>query len=378
MGKFYDVAIIGAGSMGMAAGYFLAKQGKSTLLLDANDPPHANGSHHGSTRIIRHAYGEGRQYVSLVLRAQELWEALEKDSGNRIFEKTGVLGIGDEDSAFIKETIESAHQYKLPLEVLSANEVKKRWPGIQVPNHFVGCFEPNSGFLYSEECIRSYRKLALNHGADLKVNTKVEQVNSVDGKVEIITNHNETFYAQKVVVSAGAWASKLLATMDLPLQPTRKTFAWFDTKSDSFDHPKFPAFFFDIGERLYYGFPNIDDAGLKLGRHDGGQDTDPDEVNRVFGSLASDEGDLREFLDEFMPQASGKINYGKVCLYTKTTDDHFILDHHPKNPNIIIAAGFSGHGFKFSSVIGEILSQLAMEGKTEHDISLFRLGRFNK
>mgnify|MGYP002555383141 FL=1 len=172
----YDAVIIGAGTMGMAAGAHLAKQNVKTLLIDAYDPPHHHGSHHGDTRMIRHAYGEGRQYVTLVKRAQQLWEELEKESGYTIFEKTGVLGLGPSDSTFLLETIASAKTQDLPLQVLSSLEVKEKWPGISIPDNFIGCFEAESGFIYCERAIQAYREIALQNGAALLTNTPVQQI----------------------------------------------------------------------------------------------------------------------------------------------------------------------------------------------------------
>ncbi|MGV3489625.1 MAG: N-methyl-L-tryptophan oxidase [Tuberibacillus sp.] len=372
----YDVIVAGAGSMGMAAGYFLAKNGARTLLIDAFDPPHAQGSHHGETRIIRHAYGEGRQYVTMALRAQELWEELQKETGSRIFERTGVLGAGDPSSPFIAETFASAAQYGLPVERLSADDIKKRWPGITVPDHFVGCFEPNSGVLFSEACIKGYRELALKHGAELKINSPVEAI-TYDEHGVIVQSRTGTYHANKLIVAAGAWTQKLLSSLNLPLKPTRKVFAWFETKTKEYSHPNFPAFSFVLEDRTYYGFPSFDDGGLKIGRHDGGEPIQPGTDKPEFGTYDSDEGDLRFFLDRYMPHASGQLKQGKVCMYTLTPDEHFIIDHHPESKNIVIAAGFSGHGFKFSSVIGEILSQLVTGTPVSHDLSLFSLKRFN-
>jgi len=372
----YDVIVIGAGSMGMAAGYFLAKKGAKTLLIDAFDPPHDHASHHGETRIIRHAYGEGRQYVRLVLRAQELWEALERESGYTLFERTGVLGIGEPSSPFLTETFASAAQYGLPVERLNAAQIRKRWPGITLPDDFIGCFEPDSGVLYSERCIQVFRELALKFGADLTVNTPVKNI-QYDRHGVTVDTISGTYRGKNVIVTAGAWAGKLLPELQLPLQPTRKVFAWFETNAPLFEPAQFPAFTFDLGDRTFYGFPSFNGSGLKVGRHDGGEPTDPDTLNRAFGTNASDEGDLRSFLDRFMPQASGRLKQGKVCLYTKTPDDHFIIDRHPNFSHVVIAAGFSGHGFKFSSAIGEVLCQMVTGEEEHHDLSLFSLRRFS-
>lgn len=373
----YDVIIVGAGSMGMAAGYFLARKGVRTLMLDANNPPHTMGSHHGDTRIIRHAYGEGKQYVPLALRAHELWMELEEASETRLFTQTGVLSAGPKNRPFLGELQESADAYSLPLEVLSAQEVNNRWPGIKLPEDFYACFEPTSGVLYPERCITAYRKLALASGAELLTDTRVTDIQP-DGDGVIVRTESQTYRGQKVLLSAGAWNPSLLTSLGLsvPLAPTRKTVAWFGAEESLYGFERFPAFLFNLDNAMFYGFPSFDGAGLKIGRHDGGLAIDPDRLERTFGAFLSDEGDVRSFLETYMPQAAGPLRQGSVCLYTMTPDEHFVIDRHPACPQIVIAAGFSGHGFKFASAVGEATSQLLAEGKSALDLSMFSLDRF--
>lgn len=372
----YDVAIIGAGTMGMAAGAFLAQQNVKTVLIDAFDPPHIHGSHHGDTRLIRHAYGEGRQYVTLVKRAQQLWEELEQQTGFNIFEKTGVVGLGPQDSSFLQETIAAAHKYNLPLEMLSGKEINERWPGFSVPDHFIGCFESESGILYSENAIRAYKKIAIAHGAQLIAHTPVQHIDLHDEQGVKITTEHTTFHAKKVIVTVGAWAAKLLPDLELPIQPIRKAVAWFEAPSKLYDAVNFPAFFVEDRDKKFYGFPSLNGTGLKIGRSDGGQPIDPNLQTQNFGVYESDEGDLRQGLELYLNHANGKLKQGKTCLYTLSSDNDFIVDFHPKDHRVIFACGFSGHGFKFGSVMGEVLSQLALAGESELDISIFALNRF--
>ncbi|OIK13137.1 N-methyltryptophan oxidase [Bacillus sp. MUM 116] len=373
----FDVIVIGAGSMGMAAGYFLSKNGKRTLLIDSFNPPHDKGSHHGDTRIIRHAYGEGEEYVPLALKAQELWNDLENMTGKKLFLQTGVLNVGMEKTDFIQNIISSSKTYSLPLDVLDCNEVNKRWPGITLPNEYIGCFEPTSGVLKCEDCIAAYRELAEQHGTSILSHSRVKEISVHDNGVTIKTDH-QTLYSDALVVSAGAWSGSLLSMLglNLPLQPTRKTFAWFDANDDFFHHNDFPAFSFETAQGLYYGFPSIHGSGLKVGRHDGGEKINPDVSIPGFGQLAEDEADLKEFLHHYIPSIQ-HLKYGKTCMYTLTPDEDFIIDLHPHYSNVAIAAGFSGHGFKFSSVVGKILSELIISGKTEQNISSFSIKRFS-
>ena len=363
--------------MGMAAGAFLAQKQVKTVLIDAFNPPHNHGSHHGDTRMIRHAYGEGRHYVTLVKRAQQLWEELEEQTSYKIFKKTGVIGLGPKDSSFLKETIAAAKKYELPLEVLNSSEVNEKWSGFSVPEHFIGCFEAESGLIYSENAIRAYKEIAIKNGAEFVPNTPVRHIEIDDEMGVKIITENKIFRAKKVIITVGAWASKLLPDLKLPIQPTRKAFGWFEAPESLYDDSNFPSFYVEDKDSMCYGFPSIDGAGLKIGRSDGGQKIDPNQHIQNFGQYDSDEDELRSFLTTYMPEANGTLIQGKTCLYTLSTDNDFIIDHHPEHDRIIFACGFSGHGFKFASVMGEVLTQLATEGQSNFDISPFSLKRFS-
>lgn len=373
----FDVIIVGAGSMGISAGYYLSKIGKRVLLIDSFDPPHDQGSHHGETRIIRHAYGEGGDYVPLALRAQELWGQLEEESGEKLFYQTGFLSTGEPSSSYLKGVVNSAEKYRLPLEFIDAKEIHERWPGISVPDYFIGLYEPQSGVLKSEEAIRTYRKLAVKNGATIVSNKRVRHIHVKSNEVRVDTK-KESFYAKSLIITSGAWSSGLLSEvgLNLPLQPVRKTIGWFKAEEELYSSSVFPAFSFSLSGREYYGFPSFDGTGLKVGRHDGGEPIDADDYLASFGVRKEDEKDLRDFLQQYLPKANGPLNYGRVGKYTLTPDRDFVIDLHPTYKNVAIAAGFSGHGFKFSSVVGEILTQLITEGSSEYALSLFSIDRF--
>ncbi len=374
----YDVIIVGAGSMGMAAGYYLSRTNQSILLLDAHTPPHDQASHHGETRIIRHAYGEGEAYVPLALTAQRLWYELEQISGRSLFLNTGVLNAGQRSSHSMQTIIKSAQQYDLPLEILTAEEVKTRWSGLTMPDDYIGCFEPTSGVLKCEECIEAYRDLAVANGVDIRTNAKVTTLTAHANGVDV-TVGQDTYSANALIVAAGAWSGPLLEQigLSLPLSPVRKTFAWFKAEEEVFNDTVFPAFAFDTPAGYYYGFPSIGRAGLKIGRHDGGIPVDPNQPRRPFGQETGDLTDLQQFTNTFMP-AIDTLAHGKTCLYTMTPDEDFIIDLHPDYPHIAIAAGFSGHGFKFSSLVGKVLSELIVEKSTTEPIAPFSIKRFKQ
>ena len=384
MQPHFDCIVVGAGSMGMAAGYYLARDGHQVALFDSFDPPHTQGSHHGETRIIRHAYTtEGDTYVPLAKRAQQLWNELAELTGKPLFLNTGSICIGAPGSGFVAQVERSAHAHQIPLEVLTGAEVRARFEGINVPDNYIGCYEPEAGVLRCEDCISSYRELAQAAGAELHTHTRVTAIEVQPEGVTVQTSKG-VFTARRLIVSAGAWSEQLLQSLyghSLPLRPTRKTVGWFQPAGAAYNAPQhataageFPVFIFDLLQRQYYGFPVLDGLGLKVGRHDSGERINPDDDDRSF--IAEDEEELRWLLQRHMPGANGDLTQGKVCIYTFTPDEHFIIDTLPDHPHVAVSAGFSGHGFKFVSVMGEILRDLVMTGQSEFDLSLFRADRF--
>lgn len=371
-----DVIIIGAGSMGMAAGYYLAKQNKKVVLIDPHDPPHTKGSHHGETRLIRHAYGEGESYVPMALRAQELWLELEKEANRKIFHQTGVLNFGTPDSDFLKNVRRSVEIHSLPADFLTAEEVNERWPGFQLSDELTSCYEPDSGILMSEEAIRAYRELAEQHGAELLMNTHIQKVTASDHAVTV-TAADRTITGRKLIITAGKGTNTVLKLLgqQLPLQPMRTNVSWFQADAALHNPSAFPAWAYDDGETGFYGFPDIGGAGLKIGDHNAGFPISPDEELTPFGEEPDDGQYVGEFLRQHMRIEPVHLK-GQACIYTNSPDEDFIIDHLPGHQSIIVACGFSGHGFKFASAVGEILSDLAMNRKTKTDIAAFAISRF--
>lgn len=373
----YDVIVIGAGSMGMSAGYFLAKQGVKTLLLDAFDPPHTSGSHHGDTRLIRHAYTGSSAYTSLALRADRLWTDLEAATGERLLVRSGVLNAASADDRSMEEKWNRAQEFGLQVESLSADEIRKRWPGIELPETYRGLYESEAGYVFSEACVRAYRQQALAHGAVLLANTPVKRIEAANGGATVYTDAG-VFTADRLIVSLGAWFGSIGNFLPLPIRAVRKAVAWFASEKGLFEEGSFPGFTIG-GEGTgtdYYGFPSMNGSGVKIGRHDSGQLWTPGQPFEPFGAYPEDEQDLRQALQVFMPRAAGKVLRGVVCKYELTPDEDFIIDKHPEHDHIWIAGGFSGHGFKFASAIGEVLSELATKQTTEQDLSPFAISRF--
>jgi len=373
----YDVIVVGAGSMGMSAGYQLARRGVKTLLIDAFDPPHEEGSHHGEPRLIRHAYDGGETYVRLALRADELWREAEALTGRKLLERSGVLNLADPDVYSIQGKRSDSERLGVVTELLQASEVQYRWPGLTLPERYQALYEPAAGYLFSEQCVAAYKQLALASGAHLEANTPVRGITTQAGSVIVHTSKGD-YAAGSVILSAGAWFGTFAPFVKLPIRPVRKVVGWFETNGPAYDAGRFPGFTLGTGQGGYYGFPSIGGAGLKIGRHDGGVPWQPGEAPAPFGAYPDDEGDLRSALTAFMPGAAGRLLQSAVCKYELTPDEHFLIDRHPEHPQVILAGGFSGHGFKFSSAVGELLADLVQCRGSETDLSLFSLSRFTQ
>ncbi|WP_127491127.1 N-methyl-L-tryptophan oxidase [Paenibacillus glycanilyticus] len=374
--KKYDVIVVGAGSMGISAGYELARRGAETLLIDAFDPPHGEGSHHGEPRLIRHAYSGGSAYISLAIRADEKWLQLEEATGLKLLERAGVLNIADTDVYDFRERQNDAETQGVTVEWLTGEQIRKRWPNVKVSDNFRGMYEPYAGYLYSEKAVAAYKQEALRAGAQFIANTFVTGLRTEkDGSVTVHTKGG-SYQAERVILSAGAWFKMLQPFLFLPIRSVRKVVGWFETVDSTFDSSVFPGFTIGTKNGGFYGFPSIDGAGVKIGRHDGGVPWEPGKTLAPFGAYREDEEDLRQALESYLPGATGKLLRGAVCKYELTPDEDFIIDHHPLYKNVVIAGGFSGHGFKFASAIGEVLADLALNGRTSWDISPFRLSRF--
>ncbi|MFD0587409.1 N-methyl-L-tryptophan oxidase [Paenibacillus sp. GCM10027627] len=371
----YDVIIAGAGSMGMSAGYYLARSGAKTLMIDAFDPPHTSGSHHGDSRLMRHAYSGSPVYTEMALRSDYLWRELEAEGDAALFVQSGVLNMGQWDSELLKTKEERASNYRIPIESLNADDIRGRWKGLQIPDHTRGLYEPQAGFLLSEACVQTYRNLAIRQGAKLLTHTPIITYRA-DGHSVSVETKEGIYYADKLILCMGAWFQTKVSQAELPIQAVRKAVGWFEAPGSLFDHTRFPGFTFSNGQGEYYGFPSYRESGVKIGRHDAGQLWKPDETFEPFGHYSEDESDLRGALNTTMPQASGRLLRGAVCKYERTPDEHFIIDNHPQHANVWLAGGFSGHGFKFASAVGELLSEKVWSGIDRYDLSPFSISRF--
>ena len=372
----YDAIVIGLGGMGSAALYQLAQRGKRVLGIEQFGIAHDKGSSHGVTRIIRLAYHEHPSYVPLMRRAYELWRDLEATTGEQILHITGSIDAGPPGSAYFAGSLQSCEEHGLLHEVLTSAELTKRFPGYRLPSDTMAVFQDEGGFLLPERCISLFVEQAQELGATVHASERTLEWHSTAGGARVRTERGE-YEADALVVSAGAWASKLLPMLGDSAVPERQALAWFETLMPEFFTPEaFPVFNLMVDEGNFYGFPEFGIPGFKLGRfHHLEENVDPDEIDR--DPNARDEALLRDFTEKYFPDAAGATSSMKVCMFTNSPDEHFIIDTLPDSPQVVVAAGFSGHGFKFSSVVGEILADLAVDGETRHDIGMFKLARFD-
>ena len=374
MTSTFDVAVLGAGTMGSAAAYFLAKAGLRVIAFEQFRIAHDQGSHSGATRIIRHAYHESPDYVPLVLRSDDLWQDLEKISNRHLLIRTGGVDIGPQDGMVVDNALLACKTHGLPYEHLTAAELMVRWPQFRIPENWHACFDPNMGFLLVDDCIRTYTQKAAELGAEIHDQEPVLDFR-FNSRITIKTAKDE-YETAKLVVCAGAWNTKLLAGLRLPFTVKRKTLVWLRTEvPENFQIGKFPIFLTDTKAGLLYGFPIYGHPGIKIANHHAaGPPVDPDQVDRNFHE--EDARDVRDFACMHLNGVSQDLLEGKICLYTLTPDEHFIMDLHPENSNVAVAAGFSGHGFKFAPVVGEILRDLVLKQQTDWPLQKFRINRF--
>lgn len=382
MADAFDVIVLGIGGFGSGAAYHLARRGVRVLGLDQFRPNHDRGSSHGETRIIRKAYFEHPDYVPLLLRAYDLWADLEAESQRQLFWKCGLMLAGLPDSEAVSGARRSATQHGLTIENLFASAASERWQGFRVPDSFDVVFEPDAGFLRVEDCVRTHLDRAVAHGATLYFDEPVVSWSSTGRDVRVRTASHE-FVASSLVITAGPWATSVLADLKLPLQVLRKPVLWCETTSPVYNlDASMPTFYFEMPNTnirdaaTFYGFPSLDGKLLKVAQHSGGDlVADPSLVDRQLHE--ADVRPIANFLRDYLPDVRPQPARHSTCLYTVTPDRHFVVDRHPEFPNVVIGCGFSGHGFKFTSVLGSVFADLATTGRTELPIDFLSLARLS-
>ncbi|MFN5171286.1 MAG: N-methyl-L-tryptophan oxidase [Cyclobacteriaceae bacterium] len=380
--KSFDVIVVGVGSMGSAACYYLSKAGAKVLGLEQFSIPHDHGSHAGQSRIIRKAYFEHADYVPLLHRAYENWAQLEKLTGHQVFYPTGLLYAGPRHHPLIDGTISSAQLHGIALETLTPQDQQRDFPQFSLPDDTTTLLEKKAGFITPERAILLYAEQAIRQGATIKTQQGVTGWRDAGTHVEV-TTPEDTYRCDKLVVTAGPWAPSQLPGLRPHLHVTRQVVAWMKPRKwEPFELDSFPCWLVaeDGVPGAFYGFPVLPVAsfgapvGLKVAYHHPGTTTNPDAVDRV--NTQHEVEVLVQAVKRFLPQGFDEVLSVKTCLYTNSTDENFIVDFLPDtDKRVVVAAGFSGHGFKFCSVVGEIMTDLALTGKTNLPISFLHLDR---
>jgi sarcosine oxidase len=362
--------------MGTYAALELARRGRTVIGFDQFAPPHDRGSHSGATRVFRTAYAEHPDYVPLAVRAGVLWDKYGAEQGTPLLHRTGMLSLGAPDSALLTGTRASAAAHDLQIENLSRSEIRSRFPVFEAPTGWEGVLERAAGWIDVHAALCSGLERASRSGADLRIDTRVEDWSATDDGFAVKTSAGN-FTADRLIVTAGAWVGQILAGMALPLRVVRKVLVWVDPVRDL----SVPVFASD--REFFYGFPNIGGEGVKLGIHwsAGAPATNPDELRPEVSAeevrpVMEAAAELLPSLTGPMPDALGRVRRARTCLYTMTPDEHFVIDRHPELSNLIFAAGFSGHGFKFAPAIGEALAELAVSETCSLPIRFLGLSRF--
>jgi sarcosine oxidase len=367
-----EVIVAGLGAHGSSAAYHLASRGATVLGFDRFARGHTLGSSGGLSRIIRLSYYEHPDYVPLLRRAWALWRELERDSGERLLTQTGGLYAGDPHGELVTGALESARGHRLEHEVLDAAALRERYPLFDWPEGWHGVFEQQAGWLAPERSIETHLRLAERRGATLRFEEPIERWTSTREGVRV-TTASGTFEAKHLVIAAGAWMSQLAPSLAPELSVERSVLFWFEPAAERDAFARLPIYIVEDTDRIFYGFPYLEGQGVKVAGLHFGDRADPDTVDRT--ASARDEERVRAWLRRRMPLANGARRDAKVCMYTNTPDAHFIVDRLADDPNVVVASACSGHGFKFSSVIGEILADLVLEGETSHPIGFLSARR---
>jgi sarcosine oxidase len=373
--KTFDTIIIGLGAMGSAAAYSCARAGRKVLGLEQFQFVHDRGSSHGQSRIIREVYYEHPSYVPLVQEAFGRWRELEERSGTALLTRCPCANIGPPGSEIIRGVQAATRQHGLAAETWDAATLRKRLPQFTLPEDYVAVVEANAGWLRVEECVRAQLDQARRHGAELHEEERVVRWTNRSGSVEV-TTERATYHAGSLIITAGPWAGQVLADLGLPLKVMRQLQLWFmPPEPNRFCSPDFPIFIVDAAFGAFYGVPADAGPGIKLAQHYGAPELEqPEQIDRII--TEADLAPVREFQRRHLPAlAAAPLAASAVCIYTLTPDRHFLIDRHPEHDNVVLAAGFSGHGFKFAPVVGEILYEMSTRQPQRRALELFQRNR---
>jgi len=375
-GERYDAIVVGMGGMGSAASAHLAERDLDVLGLERFGIPHSRGSSHGYSRIISRSFYERPAYMSLYERALDSWRELERVWGERrILHQSGSITAGKPGTDVLERAMSTCERFDLPYERLDATDASRRFPGYDLPADHEVVFQPDDGFLVPRYGVLAHVALAHRRGAEIHAHLAVEDWRPTADGVAVTTDAG-TVHADVLVIAAGPWTPALLDVVRPIATPERQVLARFQPADPRrFEPESFPVSAITAADGQYSAFPIHGVPGVKVARvHHLHERVDPDEMTQTVTDR--DEAVLRRFADAFLDGGSGPTMRLETCLYTNTPDERFVLDTHPDHPQVAFATGFSGHGYKFCPVVGEILADLVVDGETEHDLAPFRLDRF--
>ncbi len=371
--EHFSVIVLGGGTMGSGAAWALARRGVRALVLEQFSHVHSFGSHSGRIRIIRQAYAESPEYVPLARHADALWGQLEEEVGRQVLFRTGGLDMAAHGFPQARHARASAEQFGLPHEWLTGEEIRRRWPAWTIGDDWEACYSPDSGFLLVEPALQSLMLAATRAGVVLHEHEPVREWRT-DGSGVLVRTDRATYAADHLIVTAGAWSERVLAALGLPLTVLRKVVWWFAVEDPSiYAIGRFPIFIAESVLGTIYGFPIQTGTGLRIANHAGGQRASPDTLDRTVHDAEADE--VLPFARRYLRGVTSQVVESAVCMYTMTPDEHFIVDRTPDSAQVVLGAGFSGHGFKFAPVIGEMLASLALD-PSSRPRPLFAIERF--
>jgi sarcosine oxidase len=352
----YDAIVIGGGTMGTAAAWELGKRELKALVLEQFEHVHTKGAHSGETRIIRHAYAEGPDYVPLVFRADDLWMELEALAGELLFHRVGAIELSAPGNNHAALARVSAIEHGIPFDWLAMDDVRSRYPQFAVGDDWVGGFGDRGGFLDVERSLRAMASQARSHGVEIREHAKVEGWSASDSAVTVSVD-GSTETADRLIITAGSWSNQVLGDAALPLRILRKTLFWLEVDDPArYTSDVLPVYIIGLPHHEFYGFPIWGRPGIKVAIHSGGDETNPDSVDREISAAERDE--IVEVARIALHGVTGRVLHEATCLYTVSPDHDFIVDFALGTSNVVIGAGFSGHGFKFTPAIGELLVQM--------------------
>ena len=365
------VIVIGLGCAGSAACACLTSRGASVIGLEQFKVGHERGSSAHQSRAFRMAYAEHPGYVPLLKRSRELWLMINEGYSQTVFHQTGGLYLSNSETGFVPDSIAAATAHNVPHDVLTADQVRSRFPVFNIPDEFIGLHEPLAGFIVPEHAIAAHIAVARNDDADLREGVNVLGWKETASGIEVETDQG-TVAGDALVICKGAW------TNEVPIRPSRQVMVWFDSPANAgVDAPKLPVWALELEDgAVLYGFPRASGLpgpdGFKVARHIAGDTVDPnDETAKAV--VEGDEMDVLPHLQRWLPSAVGEVTAVRSCMYANSPDGHFQIGLHPECERVVIIAGLSGHGFKFQPVIGEIAADLALDGECDLDISFLGL-----